>query len=246
MVKKRTTFFISDLHLDESCPEMTDQFFTLLLKAKGIDALYILGDFFESWVGDDNDTPFNLRMVSALRSTTQNGVPIFFMRGNRDFLVGKKFMRATGCYLLSDEEKITLYGTSILLMHGDTLCTLDKAYLKTRRIFRNPIAQFIFLRLPISKRRELAIQLRSKGKAHTQKITLEKMDVTQDAVNKVMQAHQVNYLIHGHTHRPGMHQFKLRQNVAERIVLPAWHNKGCVLAWDESGQKRWIDVNSLE
>lgn len=243
MTENRKTLFISDLHLEENQPKITQQFLQLLRNCdSSVDALYILGDLFEVWIGDDDDTPFHREIILALQSATQKGLPIYFLYGNRDFLIGKQFLRETGCKLLSDEEKIILYGTPLLLMHGDTLCTLDTAYLKARKKGRNRFLQMFFLFLPLSLRRFIANKMREKSNQHKQSTTFEMMDVTQDAVENVMLKHNVNYLIHGHTHRSGIHEFSINQTLAKRIVLAAWHDHGSIFQWDESGKSQFIDI----
>ena len=239
----KKTLFISDLHLQASEPDTAQIFLQLLANpSPDMDAIYILGDLFEAWIGDDDETPFNNTIMHALHTATQKGLPIYFMCGNRDFLIGKKFAHATGCYLLPDEEKINLYGTPVLLMHGDTLCTRDLAYLKARRKLRTKWLQSLYLLLPLSFRRRLADMARTKSRKHTQNAALEIMDVTPSAVDQVMQKHEVNYLIHGHTHRPAIHNFLLNNTPAERIVLGAWHEQGNALVWDETGKKELISL----
>ena len=243
MADPRKTLFISDLHLEENRPDITAQFSQLLRNCdSSVDALYILGDLFEAWIGDDEDTPFHREIIHALKSATQKGLPIYFMYGNRDFLIGKKFLHATGCKLLADEEKISLYGTPVLLMHGDTLCTQDKAYLKARKKGRNRLLQFLFLLLPLNWRRNFADKMRAKSAQHTQSASHEMMDVTQREVERVMQKHAVRTLIHGHTHRPAFHSFSMNNSTATRIVLAAWHDRGSMLVWDQTGKKESLYV----
>jgi UDP-2,3-diacylglucosamine hydrolase len=239
----RKTLFISDLHLDENRPEMTEQFLRLLRDCDaGVDALYILGDLFEVWIGDDDDTVFHQVIIQALREATQRGVPIYFLHGNRDFLVGRKFKRSTGCEFVEDGTVIDLYHTPVLLMHGDTLCTRDFKYLKSRKLARNRLLQKLFLLLPLRVRRKLADKMRMASQRHTQSVPLEIMDVTLDEVEQVMREREANYLIHGHTHRMGMHQFTLNHAPAMRIVLGAWHHCGSVLIWDEAGRKELVEL----
>ena len=243
----RKTLFISDLHLEENHPEITQEFLKLLANCdSSIDALYILGDLFEAWIGDDHKTPFHQQIIRALKSTTEKGLPIYFMHGNRDFLIGKQFLRETGCKLLSDEEKITLYGTPVLLMHGDTLCTRDIAYLKARKWGHHRLLQFLFLLLPLKIRQKIADNMRKKSMQHTQSTAKEIMDVTQNEVERVMQKHHVHFLIHGHTHRPAIHPFSLNHQSFTRIVLAAWHGHGSVLVWDETGKKELKDKIILD
>lgn len=231
------TLFISDIHLEEQTPAITADFLSVLQSCdEHVDALYILGDLFEAWIGDDHDTAFNRSIIDALHATSARGIKIYLMRGNRDFLIGKRFLRQAGCELLPDEKKIILYGTPVLLMHGDTLCTLDLQYLKARKRYTNPIIKKLFSWLPLSYRLRFAENLREKSKSYTKITNMEIMDVTQDAVENVMQKHGVQTLIHGHTHKPAVHEFKLNGAEAERIVLPAWHNGGKVLAWYENGE----------
>jgi len=240
--KYQRTIFISDLHLDETRPDIAQRFSELLKNGdSSVDALYILGDLFEVWIGDDDDTPFYRQIIQALKSATEKGLTIYFMHGNRDFLIGQKFLHATGCQLLSDEEKILLYNTPVLLMHGDTLCTLDIAYLKARKKTRNHFLQTLFLLLPITIRKKIANKIRVKSMQHTQLASADIMDVTQAEVARVMQKHDVHYLIHGHTHRPMFHDFSLNHTKAQRIVLGAWHNKGNMLVWEATGKKELIE-----
>ena len=233
-----TKMFISDLHLEEDRPEITNIFLLFLQRcAKEADTLYILGDFFEAWIGDDDLTPFHLQIIQALFQATQQGLKIYFMRGNRDFLIGKKFLRASGCQLLSDEHVINIANTPILLMHGDTLCTEDKAYLKFRKKARCWLVQQIFLLKSLEKRREIAKRYRDASKVHTSTAPDYLMDVTQAEVERVMLKHGAYHLIHGHTHRPNVHSFQLNGLPATRTVLAAWHDEGSVLVIKENGER---------
>lgn len=243
MPETQKTLFISDLHLEENQPKITHQFIQFLEKCdETVDALYILGDLFEVWIGDDDDTPFNVEMTRALKSATQRGLPVYILYGNRDFLIGKKFLRETGCILLSDEEKILLYGTPVLLMHGDTLCTRDIAYIKARKKARNIFLQTLFLLLPLAVRKKIADKMRRKSMRHTQSTPIEIMDVTEEEVARVMKKHDVQFLIHGHTHKPGFHEFNLDQKPVTRMVLGAWHDSGNMLVWEASGKKKWVEI----
>jgi UDP-2,3-diacylglucosamine hydrolase len=243
-IKTKKTLFISDLHLEAERPAITQLFLNVLADAgESIDALYILGDLFEAWIGDDDDTPFHRQIINALKAATQKGLPIYFMPGNRDFLIGHRFLAATGCQLLPDEKKITLYGTPVLLMHGDTLCTRDEAYLKWRKKARNRFLHtLLFLILPLSWRRKMAEKMRAASAQHTKKVTKDIMDVTQEEVERLMQQHHVHTLIHGHTHRPNIHALTINGAPAKRIVLDAWHDHGSVLSWDETGN---IELKTL-
>lgn len=239
-VKK--TLFISDLHLDEIYPESFSQFKDLINSLDGnIDALYILGDFFETWIGDDNHTPFYDAVIALLKSVREKNIPVYFMHGNRDFLVGKKFFKQADCTFLPDETGVSVYGTPVLLMHGDTLCTGDRAYLFARKILRNRFLQLLlFKSLPLTLRKKMADKMRSASKRHTTSVLPYMMDVTQQEVVRVMQKNNVRLLIHGHTHRPAIHQFKVDSEDYTRIVLGAWHNKSSVLVWYENGNKELV------
>lgn len=233
------TLFISDLHLDEHHPAATQIFLSLLTScdAASVDAIYILGDLFEAWIGDDDDTAFHRTIIQALHTLTSRGIPVYFLPGNRDFLIGKKFLKATGCKKLPDEARIMLYGKPVLLMHGDTLCTQDLAYLAWRKKSRNPILYtLLFLILPLSLRRQFANKMRKKSAHYTQSVRKEIMDVTQNEVERVMKKHDTHFLIHGHTHRPDIHHFSTDGMNYTRIVLGAWHSEGSVLVWQESGE----------
>lgn len=237
------TLFISDLHLEEQRPEMTELFLKFLKEdTLHAQALYILGDFFESWIGDDDISPFTLQVIQGLREATQRGLPIYLMHGNRDFLLGKKFLRATGCQLLPDEYVVDLYGTPTLLMHGDTLCTEDKKYLKFRKKSRNWLYKKVVLLKSLESRRDLAARMRAASREHTKTAAHYIMDVTQAEVERVMQEHAVQHLIHGHTHREAVHRFELNNQGATRIVLGAWHEQGSVLICDGDGKKDLVVV----
>lgn len=239
----KKTIFISDLHLDITAPAMAETFihYTASL-GSDVDAVYILGDLFESWIGDDDKTDFNDTIIAAIKSLTMRGIPVYLLHGNRDFLLGKRFMQASGCQLLPDESVVTVYNTPVLLMHGDTLCTRDIVYLKSRKWLRNTFIQKLFLMLPLSMRRSAANKMRMKSQQHIKSVTADIMDVTHSEVIKVMKQHQVTNLVHGHTHRMAMHQFTLDNMPAMRIVLGAWHHQGNMLCWTEDGNKSLIDI----
>jgi UDP-2,3-diacylglucosamine hydrolase len=226
------TLFISDLHLAENQPQIADIFLRFLQnQARDAGCLYILGDFFEAWVGDDDLTDFHRKIIAGLRAATAAGLVIYVMHGNRDFLLGRRFMKATGCRLLPDEHVIELGGCPTLLMHGDTLCTADTTYLKFRKKSRNWFMQKLFLLKPLKKRQEIAADMRAKSKLHTSTVADYVMDVTQAEVERVMAKHNVKKLIHGHTHRPAVHEFVLGDAPATRTVLAAWHDKGNMLVY---------------
>ena len=222
--------FISDLHLDEARPQITDLFVRLLAaEARTVDALYILGDLFESWIGDDDDAPLASRVADALRGLRESGVPIYFMHGNRDFLLGADYAACAGMQLLGDPTVVELDGERTLLMHGDTLCVDDVEYQKFRALVRNPAWQAQFLAKPLAERRAFAAQARGESRKQTAIKAAEIMDVNQRAVASTMRAHGVRRLIHGHTHRPATHRFELEGAVAERIVLGDWYEQSSVL-----------------
>jgi len=237
------TYFISDLHLEESRPEMTGIFLHFLKnEAIKAEALYILGDFFEFWIGDDDKSPFADEIRNALHSATQKGLPIYIMHGNRDFLLKKTFFRATGCQLLPEQTVIHLYGVPTLLMHGDTLCTADTAYLKARKYVRNRIVQTLFLLKSFEKRQRIVTGYRNASKAHTSTASDSIMDVTQAEVERVMLVNHVEHLIHGHTHRQAVHTFQLNNQLATRTVLGAWHEYGNALICHADGKQAFVDL----
>ena len=224
------TLFISDLHLDPARPHIVDLYTRFLAgQARGADALYILGDLFESWIGDDDDSELAERVASSTKALCDSGVPVFFMHGNRDFLLGADYAARAGMTLLPDPMMITLAGENTLLMHGDTLCTDDIEYQKFRTLVRDPGWQRQFLAKPLSERRAFAAQARGESKQQTAMKAAEIMDVNRRAVEEAMRAHSVRRLIHGHTHRPATHQFELDGQTAERIVLGDWFEQGSVL-----------------
>lgn len=218
-----TTLFISDLHLEESRPDITEAFLAFLEKrAQGVSRLYILGDFFEAWIGDDERTPLQETVAGALKALSDGGTDIFLMHGNRDFLIGEEFCTRAGATLLDDPTVVDLYGTPTLLMHGDSLCTADVEYQKFRQNMRNPQWQQMILQRPLADRQQMARQLREISMAKNQGKEEFIMDVTPDEVVKVMEEHGVQRLIHGHTHRPAEHSLQANGKPAKRIVLGDW------------------------
>ena len=227
---------ISDLHLQEERPDITRAFLDLLDgRARHAKALYILGDFFEAWIGDDAMTPFQQSICQALRQLSDRGTLVYLMHGNRDFLIGQDFCKAAGCTLLADPSVIELGGEQVLLMHGDTLCTRDLAYMKMRRYLRNPLSLWILQHLPLATRHKLARKLRSESRAQTRMKATEIVDVTPEEVPKVMAAHGVRTLVHGHTHRPAIHKLVVNGEPARRIVLGDWDRRGWTLQVDAQG-----------
>jgi UDP-2,3-diacylglucosamine hydrolase len=236
-----TILFISDLHLDESRPAMTTLFLDFLNDhAAKADALYILGDFFEVWVGDDDQTVFHSKIIEALKSLSQKGIPIFLMHGNRDFLLGERFAAASGCNLINDPIVVEIYGEPILLMHGDSLCTNDANYQKFRKKTRTAIYQKLFLCLPIKVRKFIANMLRQASQHRTKNIPKSIMDVNSEEVKRVIQEHHVKYLIHGHTHRPGIEIITVENELKTRIVLSDWENKGNALVYSSDGSYQLV------
>lgn len=230
------TLLISDLHLQEERPDITRAFLHFLAtRARQADALYILGDFFEAWVGDDGMSAYQQSIARALRELTDSGTRLYLMHGNRDFLIGKQFCRETGAELLIDPCLVTLEGKRVLLMHGDSLCTQDLAYMKLRRWLRHPLTLFILRHLPLSTRFKLARKLRSESKAQTRMKAAEIIDVTPELIPQVLAQHGVTTLIHGHTHRPATHDLRVNGQPARRIVLGDWDACGWALQIDENG-----------
>lgn len=224
------TLFISDLHLDASRPHIIELFIALLAgEARKASALYILGDLFESWIGDDDDSPLAAQVADAMRALHDSGVPVHFMCGNRDFLLGADYAARAGMVLLADPTVVDIGGERTLLMHGDTLCTDDVEYQKFRAMVRDPRWQRQFLARPLAERRAFAAQARGESRRHTADARPEIMDVNQTAVASVMREHAVHRLIHGHTHRPATHHFDLDGMRAQRIVLGDWYEQDSVL-----------------
>ncbi len=232
----RATLFASDLHLDAEAPWAIDAFLAFLDgPAREADALYLLGDLFEAWVGDDDDDAANTRACEGLARLTKSGTPVFAMHGNRDFLLGEAFELRTGVKLLPDPVSVELHGVATLLSHGDVFCTDDLPYQELRSIVRKPGWQRRFLGLPLSTRRLLATAARAGSKAHTERQVPVLMDVNADAVTRALQATGARRLIHGHTHRPAVHRFSVDGRQAERVVLAPWYEAASCVAIDHEG-----------
>jgi UDP-2,3-diacylglucosamine hydrolase len=223
----KRTLFISDLHLDAARPEATARFQRFLEGAlPGADALYILGDLFEYWVGDDGlCLAFNEAIASHLNSASRL-LPVFFMHGNRDFLAAGEFARATGATLLEDPTRIDLYGRPAALLHGDTLCTGDAAYQRFRTQVHDPAWQRATLALPLAERVTMAQALRGESEGAKQGKSMEIMDVAPAAVERAFEDCDCDLMIHGHTHRPGHHLHRVSGRDRERWVLPDWYGRG--------------------
>ena len=228
--------FISDLHIDASRPAITDQFLGFLAaEAVRADALYILGDLFESWIGDDAADPSQAAAIQGIHALTSRGVPCFVMHGNRDFLLAEQFGRMSGAQLLPDPLIVTLYGEPVLVMHGDALCTDDRAYQRLRATVREPAWQRQFLALSIESRRALAGAARVGSRAHTAAVEYAITDVNADSVAAALRGAGTATLLHGHTHRPAIHALQVDGRPCTRIVLGDWYDQGSLLRWDENG-----------
>lgn len=229
------TLFIADLHLHTEEPAITAGFLHFLGGvAREADALYILGDLFEAWIGDDDPNPLHQRVAAAIRALVDSGVPCYFIHGNRDFLLGKRFARESGMQLLPQEKVLELYGRKVLIMHGDTLCTDDAGYQAFRAKVHQPWLQTLFLALPLFIRHRVAAKMRADSRAANSSKSLAIMDVNQQAVIEAMEKHRVQWLIHGHTHRPAVHQLTANEAPAFRAVLGAWHSEGSMIRVSES------------
>lgn len=231
-----STLFVSDLHLDAALPAAIDQFEAFLRgPARDAEALYILGDLFESWVGDDDDDPERSRVCAALRALGDAGVACYACHGNRDFLLAFGFEQRTGCRIIADPTIVDLYGERVLLTHGDALCTDDHSYQRLRSVVRTAPWQRRFLRLPLATRRLLADAARAGSRAHTGMAPPDIMDASDAAIVAVLRAGAVRTLIHGHTHRPGIHEHSVDGAGARRYVLGAWYQQGSFLRRDRAG-----------
>ena len=225
-----TTLFISDLHLDDRRPETTALLQEFLQhQAATADALYILGDLFEFWLGDDVPSKCAIEVATALATLKNHGVPIYFMPGNRDFLLQDDYAKQAGLTLLAEEHVIDLYGEQVLLMHGDSMCTDDVPYQQFRSLVRNPAWQQEFLAKTPPERLQIALQARDASAEHKGNVEMQIMDVNQDQVTAAFERHGVHRMIHGHTHRPARHDLQINGEAAERIVLGDWYTQGSVL-----------------
>jgi len=225
--------FVSDLHLDASAPEAVEQFLEFLQShAAGTEALYILGDLFETWVGDDDPDPAKARVCAGLRSLTSSGVGCFILHGNRDFLIGRDFCQRTGGRLLADPVVADFDGERVLLTHGDALCIDDRSYQELRSTVRTADWQRRFLALPLADRELLANQARAGSKQHVSRTIPNIMDVNADAVSTAYRTTRVRRIIHGHTHRPGVHDTQIDGEPAQRLVLGAWYEQGSYIHYE--------------
>lgn len=227
-----TTLFVSDVHLDATAPDATAQFIDFLRTyAARAQALYILGDLFEVWVGDDDPDPEKEQIVSALRELATGGVACFALHGNRDFLLGARFSERSGCRIIPDPVIVELDGERVLVTHGDALCTDDRSYQELRSTVRQPGWQRRFLALPFEVRARLANEARAGSKAHIARVTPQIQDVNRVSVETAFRTVGVRRIIHGHTHRPAVHDSVLDGEPAQRIVLGAWYEAGSYLEY---------------
>ncbi|MCW8887372.1 MAG: UDP-2,3-diacylglucosamine diphosphatase [Motiliproteus sp.] len=225
-----TTLFIADLHLHDQRPELTRAFLQFLTeKAGDAESLYILGDLFEAWVGDDDDSETAFTVRQALRKLTDSGVKVFLQHGNRDFLIGDRFAKETGATLLPDLELVNLYGQSVLAAHGDQFCTDDVEYQKFKQQVRSDQWQQDFLSKSLTDRKAIVQHIRTVSNSSQTQKSMAIMDVNSAEVDRVMDQQQVNYLIHGHTHRPHIHPLDSNK---QRIVLGDWESHLWYLRWD--------------
>ena len=232
------TLFISDLHLDDARPESTRLFEQFVHEeATHAEALYILGDLFEYWIGDDMPTTTSRRVVAALSTLHETGIPCYFMHGNRDFLLGEAFAGESGLKLLPEALVIDLYGTQTLLLHGDTLCTDDLVYQEIRLKFRSREWQKWFLSQSPDERVDFVLDAREESREHQSSLSMEIMDVNLNAVTLAVESNGVLEMIHGHTHRPAVHDHALKSGPARRIVLGDWYEQGSVLRVSPEGAR---------
>ena len=231
-----TTLFISDLHLEAERPDIGDQFIRFLqTDATDAEALYILGDLFEAWVGDDDPNTHYAIIKMAIRKLVDGGVPVFFMHGNRDFMIGRKFAHETGIEILEDPYPVKMYGQKVLLSNGDAMCTDDVQYQRVRLMTRDPDWQAAMLVKPLKERLQIAEEARRQSLEQKLNLSMDIMDVNQGAVMRTINKYHVDVLLHGHTHRPAVHTVDLGKRKAKRIVLGDWYTQGSVLRWDMRG-----------
>lgn len=236
--------FISDIHLSGNETGVSRLFFRFLeSQAVGASSLYILGDLFDAWAGDDDlDDPFNSQVISSLRKLADSGVALYIMHGNRDFLMGRRFFEASGATHLSDPCLVSACGEKILLTHGDALCTSDTEYQAFRRTVRAEAWQSAFLAQPLAARKEAIAQLRRQSEQMKQEKAVAIMDVDHAAAGSLLTENSCTRMIHGHTHKPGRHAFDLDGNACERWVLGDWHDKGALCIACEEDEIRFLDA----
>jgi UDP-2,3-diacylglucosamine hydrolase len=231
-----TSWFASDLHLDPSTPQIADRFMRFLAgPARGARSVFLLGDLFEAWIGDDDPEPAHREVVAAITALAAAGTLVYVMRGNRDFMIGERFCAEAGAILLDDPAILAVRGERVMLSHGDGLCVDDRAYQKLRALVRDPSLREGFAHLPIEARRRLASEAREGSREHLANASDYITDVNQPAVDAVMRDADVPLMIHGHTHRPGVHRFRSDGVERTRVVLGAWHDEAHVVRWDDAG-----------
>lgn len=231
-----TAWFASDLHLDPSTPEIAERFLRFLAgPVRGARSLFLLGDLFEAWLGDDDPEPAHRSAIAAVARVAASGTLVYVMRGNRDFMLGERFCRDSGAILLEDPSTLELDGTRVVLSHGDGLCVGDRAYQKLRALVRDPALREGFARLPIEARRRLALEARAGSREHLANASSYITDVDSGAVESVFSDSGAAVMIHGHTHRPGIHRANIGGIGRTRVVLGAWHDAADVVRWDDAG-----------
>ena len=236
-----TALFVSDLHLHPSRPATSRCFIAFLASLKPGQTLYILGDLFESWVGDDDPEPAYTPVKQALQRCSAAGIAVFLLHGNRDFLIGERFCAQTGCTLLEDPSVVELHGQRMLLMHGDTLCTDDLEYQRMRARLRDPQWQRQALALPLPQRLQMAADARETSLASNRGKDTYLMDVNPDAVLGAFEHYRAQVMIHGHTHRPGIHRLTHNGRQLQRIVLGDWYRQGSVLRMAD-GRSEFVNL----
>lgn len=237
-------YFISDLHLDLSRPVMAAGFLNFLKDLKDADKLYILGDFFEAWIGDDAQTPLSQQVEAGLKALSASGCEVFVMHGNRDFLLGQEFCERSGASLIEEGSILELGDSKLLVLHGDSLCTDDKDYQQFRQMSRSPQWQQQFLSLTIEQRIAMAKEARAASKESMSNKSDDIMDVNQQAVDQAMTEAGVTQMLHGHTHRPKQHEWALNDEQRTRTVLGDWSDtQGWLVRWTE---EKGLELEAFE
>lgn len=241
-MKQKYTAFISDIHLQEDAEYTTELFMLFLTHMQDkLERLFILGDLFEYWVGDDDKNKFHALVINQLKQLSDNNIELYFIPGNRDFLIGKKFLKSIGAKQLPDPCPVNIYGRSMVLMHGDLLCTDDIQYLKFRKLVHNKFIQKLFLCLPLFIRRKIAKKLRKSSREHMRDTPKDYLDVTNKGIQEIFRVFTREVLIHGHTHKPAEHPLPMKK---KRIVLGAWHNEGSMVICNKNLAPKLIRFNS--
>ncbi|KDC52933.1 UDP-2,3-diacylglucosamine diphosphatase [Pseudoalteromonas fuliginea] len=234
------TYFIADLHLSENRPDISAAFFDFLnthILNKDVDALYILGDFFEVWVGDDYITALSSDVAKHLKAVSDSGTPVYFIHGNRDFIIRKQYADMAGMTLLAEQTVIDLYGTPTVILHGDEMCTQDTEYQNFRKKSRGWWWPKLMLAMPLWYRKKIARNAREKSKLSQADKPIEILDVVDDAVLATFAKHNVTNMIHGHTHRPNVHTYKINEQTLTRTVLGDWYTQGSYLVVTPKSQE---------